>query len=115
MLKKPIRIIKPQDPVEFIKKSIEESIKWAVFEPNDEKLWTRVKQTINPFLIEMWQEGTIVGAKPKEAFFVICDRTIMTQNDIDNGRLIVAVGVAPVKPAEFVIFKISQWTVGAKS
>lgn len=110
MLKKPKNSIKFLDPVESIERSIEESIKWAVFEPNDEKLWARVKQTINSILIQKWQEGTIVGAKPEEAFFVRCDRTTMTQNDIDNGKLIVMVGIAPAKPAEFVIFRILQYT-----
>ena len=61
-------------------------------------------------LHNVWRDGTLVGEKQEEAFFVKCDRTTMTQDDIDNGRLILLVGVAPVKPAEFVILRIGQWT-----
>lgn len=99
----------------FLEESIDEGTQWVVFEPNDEKLWDRIKQTINQFLTQVWKDGALMGTKPEEAFFVKCDRTTMTQNDIDNGRLIVVIGIAPVKPAEFVIFRIGQWTAGAKS
>ena len=97
----------------YIEESIEEGTQWVVFEPNDEKLWARVKQTITQFLTGVWQDGTLMGTTPEEAFFVKCDRTTMTQDDIDNGRLIVLIGVAPVKPAEFVIFRIAQWQGGS--
>ena len=79
---------------------------WAVFESNDEKLWARVKQTIRLLLTDIWGKGILKGAKPDEAFFVTCDRTIMTQEDIVNGHLIMEVGLATIMPAEFVIFKI---------
>ncbi len=97
----------------FLEKSIEEATQWVVFEPNNEKLWARVKQTISQFLTTQWKSGALMGTTPEEAFFVKCDRTTMTQDDIDNGRLIVVIGVAPTKPAEFVIFRIAQWQGGS--
>ena len=97
----------------FLEKSIEQNTQWVVFEPNNERLWDRVIQTISQFLTQVWKDGALMGNTPEEGFFVKCDRTTMTQNDIDNGRLIVMIGVAPTKPAEFVIFRIAQWTAGA--
>jgi hypothetical protein len=97
----------------FLEESIEEGTQWVVFEPNDEKLWARVKRTITEFLTRVWRDGALMGTKPEEAFFVKADRTTMTQDDIDNGRLIVLIGVAPVKPAEFVVFRIAQFTGGS--
>lgn len=98
----------------FLEESIEDGTQWVVFEPNDEKLWARVKQTVTQFLTRVWKDGALMGTTPEEAFFVKCDRTTMTQDDIDNGRIIILIGVAPVKPAEFVIFRIAQWTGGAE-
>jgi phage tail sheath protein FI len=98
----------------YLEESIEEGTQWVVFEPNDEKLWARVKQTITQFLTRVWKDGALMGTTPEEAFFIKCDRTTMTQDDIDNGRLIVLIGVAPVKPAEFVIFRIAQWQGGSE-
>jgi phage tail sheath protein FI len=98
----------------FLEKSIERGTQWVVFEPNDEKLWARVKQTINQFLTTVWRSGALMGSTQDEAFFVRCDRTTMTQDDIDNGRLIIMVGIAPVKPAEFVIFRIAQVAKGSE-
>ncbi|MHC1599763.1 MAG: phage tail sheath family protein [Candidatus Methanospirareceae archaeon] len=97
----------------FLEESIEDGTQWVVFEPNDQKLWARVRQTITQFLTRVWKDGALMGTTPEEAFFVKCDRTTMTQDDIDNGRLIVMIGVAPVKPAEFVIFRIAQWAGGS--
>ena len=94
----------------FVEESIDEGTQWVVFEPNDEPLWARVRQTITNFLTTVWHSGALQGTKPDEAFFVKCDRTTMTQEDIDNGRLICVIGIAPVKPAEFVIFRIQQKT-----
>lgn len=99
----------------YLEKSIQNSTQWVVFEPNDIPLWARVKQTIVQFLTDQWRAGMLAGATADQAFFVRCDRTTMSQGDIDNGRLICTIGVAPVKPAEFVIFRIAQWTLGAKS
>jgi phage tail sheath protein FI len=92
----------------FILESIEEGIQWAVFEPNDEPLWARVRASISSFLFRVWQAGALIGSKQGEVFFVRCDRTTMTQDDIDRGRLIVLVGVAPLRPAEFVFVRIEQ-------
>jgi len=95
----------------FVEASIDYGTQWVVFEPNDEPLWARVRQTISNFLTTVWRNGALQGAKPDEAFFVKCDHTTMTQDDIDNGRLICVIGIAPVKPAEFVIFRIQQKTL----
>jgi uncharacterized protein len=95
----------------FVEESIDEGTQWVVFEPNDEPLWARVRQTITNFLTSVWRTGALQGATADEAFFVRCDRTTMTQDDIDNGRLICLIGIAPVKPAEFVIFRIQQKTL----
>lgn len=84
----------------FIEESIAEGTKWAVLEPNTEKLWASIIQTVTQFLTRVWKDGALVGSTTEEAFFVKCDRTTMTQNDIDNGRRIVLIGVAPIKPAE---------------
>ncbi|MCI8991433.1 MAG: phage tail sheath family protein [Eubacterium sp.] len=94
----------------FIEESIKANTNWAVFEPNDEVLWVRVKRTIDVFLTGLWRGGALAGSAPSEAFFVNVGRNTMSQDDIDNGRLICVIGVAPVKPAEFVIFRISQKT-----
>jgi phage tail sheath protein FI len=98
----------------YLEHSIEKSTQWAVFEPNNESLWANVRQTISDFLLVTWRTGALMGTKPEEAFFVRCDRTTMTQNDLDNGRLICLIGVAPTYPAEFVIFRIGQWTADAR-
>lgn len=94
----------------YIEESIKANTNWAVFEPNDEVLWVRVQRTISVFLNNMWRDGSLAGSSPEEAFFVNIGRDTMSQDDIDNGRLICVIGVAPVKPAEFVIFRITQKT-----
>ena len=98
----------------FIEESIRANTNWAVFEPNDEVLWVRVRRTIEVFLTGMWRAGSLAGSSPEEAFFVNIGHDTMSQDDIDNGRLICVIGVAPVKPAEFVIFRISQKTSDAE-
>jgi hypothetical protein len=98
----------------FVEESIEEATQWVVFEPNDEPLWARVRRSVSDFLRRLWMDGMLQGRTAEEAYFVRCDRTTMTQADIDNGRLIILVGIAPVKPAEFVIFRIGQWTGGSE-
>lgn len=97
----------------FIEASINRGLQWVVFEPNAEPLWARVRRSISNFLTLVWRNGALEGTKPEEAFFVKCDRTTMTQTDLDQGRLICLVGVAPVKPAEFVIVRIGLWTAHA--
>jgi len=99
----------------YLEHSIDRGTQWAVFEPNNRRLWDNVRRTIEDFLLTLWSDGALLGDKPEQAFFVRCDRTTMTQNDLDNGRLICLIGVAPVKPAEFVIFRIGQWTADAKA
>jgi phage tail sheath protein FI len=99
----------------FIEASLERGLQWVVFEPNSDPLWARVRRVVSNFLTTVWRSGALEGTKVEEAFFVKCDRTTMTQTDIDNGRLIVVVGVAPVKPAEFVIVRIGLWTAHADS
>jgi hypothetical protein len=98
----------------FVEESIEEATQWVVFEPNDEPLWARVRRSVGDFLTRLWMDGMLQGRTKEEAYFVRCDRTTMTQADIDNGRLIMLIGIAPVKPAEFVIFRIGQWTGGSE-
>jgi len=92
----------------YLEHSIDRGTQWAVFEPNDEPLWTNVRGTIENFLTLEWRNGALAGSKPSEAFFVRCDRSTMTQADLDGGRLVALVGVAPVRPAEFVSFRIGQ-------
>lgn len=99
----------------FIEASLERGLQWVVFEPNAEPLWARVRRVISNFLTVVWRNGALEGTKPEEAYFVKCDRTTMTQAEIDNGQLIVVVGVAPVKPAEFVIVRIGLWTAHSDS
>lgn len=94
----------------YVEQSIDKGTQWAVFETNGEALWAKVRSTIGDFLMNEWKCGALQGTKPEEAYFVHCDRTTMTQNDLDNGRLVCVIGVAPVKPAEFEIFRIGQWT-----
>ncbi|GAA0377109.1 phage tail sheath family protein [Bacillus horti] len=94
----------------FLEESIKNGTNWVVFEPNDEQLWARVHRTIDAFLTRVWRDGALMGSSPSEAFYINIGRSTMTQDDIDNGRLICVIGVAPVKPAEFVIFRITQKT-----
>lgn len=98
----------------FLEESIKANTNWVVFEPNTELLWARVQRSVELFLSSVWRGGALAGSTPNEAFFVNIGRgTTMTQDDIDNGRLICVIGVAPVKPAEFVIFRIGQYTADA--
>jgi len=99
----------------YLERSIDKGTQWAVFEPNGERLWDNVRRTIEDFLLNEWQSGALLGDKPERSYFVKCDRSTMTQNDLDNGRLVCLVGVSPLRPAEFVIFRIGQWTADRKS
>jgi phage tail sheath protein FI len=94
----------------FLEESIDEGTQWVVFEPNSEALWALVRQTVTNFLTTVWRSGALAGTTADEAFFVACDRTTMTEDDLANGRLICVIGVAPVYPAEFVVFRIQQKT-----
>jgi uncharacterized protein len=97
----------------YLEKSIDEGTQWVVFEVNGPTLWDAVRHSVEGFLLNEWKSGALLGSKPEQAFFVTCDATTMTQDDLDNGRLICLIGVAAAKPAEFVIFRISQWTASA--
>ena len=99
----------------YLEESIEESTQWVVFEANNQQLWKRVEQSINNFLLGVWKSGALMGNSPEEAYFVKCDETTMNETDLANGRLVVNIGVAPTRPAEFVIFRIGQLTASSNS
>jgi len=99
----------------YLEHSIDRSTQWAVFENNGPQLWANVREAVSSFLYNEWVSGALLGSNPDEAYFVRCDRTTMTQNDLDNGRLICLIGVAALKPAEFVVFRIGQKTADARS
>ncbi|HXO17669.1 MAG TPA: phage tail sheath subtilisin-like domain-containing protein, partial [Candidatus Dormibacteraeota bacterium] len=99
----------------YLEHSIDNSTQWAVFENNGPALWARVQDSIDSFLNNEYVEGRLLGTSPDQAYFVRCDRTTMTQNDLDNGRMICLIGVSVLKPAEFVIFRIGQWTASTRS
>jgi hypothetical protein len=99
----------------YLEASIFRGSQWAVFEPNGPRLWANVREMIVNFLYAEWRTGALLGATPEEAFFVRCDRSTMTQQDLDSGRLVCEIGVALVKPAEFVIFRIGQKTADARN
>ncbi len=93
----------------YVETSIEGGTQWVVFEPNDRKLWARVRRDINAFLKTVWRSGALFGSSPTEAFYVRCDDELNPPETRDLGQLIIEIGMCPVKPAEFVIFRISQW------
>jgi phage tail sheath protein FI len=97
-----------------LEKSIDRGTKWAEHEHNDETLWANIHQAIEEFLSNEWKTGSLLGSKPEESFYVKCDRTTMTQNDIDKGHLVCQVGVAPLSPSEFINIRIGQKTKGHK-
>ena len=97
----------------YVEESILEGTQWVVFEPNDMALWERVKRTVTSFLTLTWRQGALFGATPQEAFYVKCDAETNPPDVIDAGQLVVEIGIAPVKPAEFVIFRIAQFSGGA--
>jgi uncharacterized protein len=97
----------------YVEKSILSGTNWVVFEPNDPKLWDSVKRTINMFLRRVWRDGALFGRTPAQAFFVKCDEENNPPENRDAGILTVEIGIAPVKPAEFVVFRISQFADGA--
>ncbi|RCJ41010.1 phage tail protein [Nostoc minutum NIES-26] len=103
------RYISVRRLISYIERSIEAGTQWAVFEPNDEELWTQVRYTVSNFLERIWREGALFGASPDQAFYVKCDAENNTPETITLGRLYIDVGVCPVRPAEFVVFRISQW------
>ena len=96
----------------YVEKSIERGTQWVVFEPNDMMLWARVRRDASSFLTTVWSDGALFGASPGQAFYVKCDSELNPVEQRDLGRLFIEIGMAPVKPAEFVIFRISQWAGG---
>jgi phage tail sheath protein FI len=97
----------------MVEESIERGTQWVVFEPNDPDLWARVRRDARAFLTVTWRSGALFGATPDQAFYIKCDEETNPQETRDLGQLIIEIGIAPVKPAEFVIFRISQWAGGA--
>lgn len=98
----------------FVEKSIEGGTQWVVFEPNEPRLWGRVRRDVTAFLTTVWRDGALFGGSPSEAFYVKCDEELNPPESRDLGRLVIEIGLAPVKPAEFVIFRISQWAPGSE-
>ncbi len=109
------RYINVRRLISYLEKSIELGTQWVVFEPNDQDLWQRVKRVISNFLTDLWRAGALAGATPDQAFYVKCDAQLNPPESVMMGRLFVEVGVAPVRPAEFVIFRVSQWNGSEES
>jgi phage tail sheath protein FI len=97
----------------YLEESILNGTQWVVFEPNDPALWARVRRTITAFLTNEWRKGALFGLTPDEAFYVKCDSETNPPDVVDAGQLVCEIGVAPVKPAEFVIFRLAQFSGGA--
>ena len=97
----------------YIEESIDRGTQWAVFEPNSEPTWLAFVRSVETFLSQLWRASALVGTKANQAFFVKCDRTTMTEDDVQNGRLVAIIGLAIVRPAEFVILKFSHETAEA--
>ena len=98
--------------VNMIEESISTSTRWIVFEPNDRPLWMAIRRDVSAFLTGLWRDGALMGRTPEEAFFVLCDEETNPPDQIDQGIVTTVIGIAPVKPAEFVIFRISQFSGG---
>ncbi len=97
----------------MIEQSIMQGMQWAVFEPNDQFLWSKITRDVRSYLLRVWRSGALFGATPEEAFYVKCDSETNPRYLIDAGQVNVQVGICPVKPAEFVVFAIGQWDGGA--
>jgi Bacteriophage tail sheath protein len=99
----------------YLEESILAGTQWVVFEPNDDALWARIRRTVSAFLVNEWRKGALFGLTPDEAFYVKCDRETNPPESIDAGQVICEVGVAPVKPAEFVVFRLAQLSAGTSA
>jgi uncharacterized protein len=97
----------------MIEESIATSTRWIVFEPNDRTLWNSIRRDISAFLTRVWRDGALMGRTPEEAFFVKCDEETNPSENIDAGIVTTIIGIAPVKPAEFILFRITQQQSGA--
>jgi phage tail sheath protein FI len=111
----PWRYVNVRRLMSFIEESVQEGIRWAVFEPNDVGLWKRIERTVSEFLTRVWASGALFGASAEEAFYVKIDEELNPSAVRDLGQVVVEVGVAPVKPAEFVRVKIGLWSGGAQA
>ena len=100
--------------LDFLQRSLQRGLQWTVSEPNGEPLWARITDVAEGFLLAQWHQGALLGAKAEAGFFVRCDRSTMTQNDIDNGLVVCLVGVAMLEPAEFIVFRVRCRTADAK-
>jgi phage tail sheath protein FI len=98
----------------MVENSIGRSTRWVVFEPNDYVLWKAIKRDVGAFLRLLWRDGALMGRTPEEAFFVKCDEETNPPESVDSGRVVILIGLAPVKPAEFVIFRIGQYAGGTE-
>ncbi|GAA3193183.1 MULTISPECIES: phage tail sheath family protein [Streptomyces] len=97
----------------YLEESILIGTQWVVFEPNDEALWARIRRNVSAFLVNEWRNGALFGSRPEDAFYVKCDAETNTTESVDLGRVICEIGIAPVKPAEFVIFRLAQFSSGS--
>ena len=98
----------------FLEESLDEGTQWAMSSsPTTSELWARIRDSVTMFLTRVWRDGALMGSKPEEAFFVRCDRSTHSDDDILNGRLVMEIGIAPVRPAEFVVIRIGQWLGGS--
>jgi phage tail sheath protein FI len=97
----------------MIEQSIARSTRWIVFEPNDRTLWKSIRRDIGAFLTHLWRDGALMGRTPAEAFFCQCDEETNPPDVIDLGMVVTMVGIAPVKPAEFIVFRLHQWEGGS--
>lgn len=97
----------------YLEESILLGTQWVVFEPNDHNLWARIRRNVSAFLVNEWRSGALFGQRPEEAFYVKCDEETNTPESVDLGRVICEIGIAPVKPAEFVIFRLAQFSSGS--
>jgi uncharacterized protein len=97
----------------YVEESVERSLQWVVFEPNSDPTWARLRRTVDTFLEQVWRDGALMGSTRQAAYFVRCDNSTMSTDDILNGRLICLIGLAAVRPAEFVVLRFSQKTIEA--
>ncbi|NEA40720.1 phage tail sheath subtilisin-like domain-containing protein [Streptomyces sp. SID11385] len=97
----------------YLEESILIGTQWVVFEPNDHQLWARIRRNVSAFLVNEWRSGALFGAKPEDAYYVKCDEETNPPESVDVGRVICEIGIAPVKPAEFVVFRLAQFSSGS--
>jgi phage tail sheath protein FI len=101
------RYIQHRRFVDFVSRSLTEELQWALFEPNDPALWVEIRVAAESFLSRLWREGALLGATPAEAFFVRCDESLNSLEVIGAGQVLVEIGIALVRPAEFIVFRLA--------